>query len=104
MSSKDDGGEAISKRVLDWLTGVGAIATLLATIFGLVLDDEKNAQLYAFGVAILLAIVSSGVFLYQRRRAAKLKIAESLEPVSATAALRGLSPFEEGDQLPGRQG
>jgi HEAT repeat protein len=102
LTPQDDGGEVISKRVLDWLAGVGAIATLLATIFGLFLDNAKNAQLYAFGVAILLAVVSSGVYFYQRRRAAKLKIAESLEPLSATASLRGLLPFEEGDQLPGR--
>ena len=97
MTLKDDGGEAISKRVLDWLTGVGAIATLLATIFGLFLD-EKNAKLYAFGMALFLAVISSTVYFYQRRRTAKLKIAESLEPLSATAALRGLLPFEEGDQ------
>ncbi|HEU0291824.1 MAG TPA: ATP-binding protein [Anaerolineales bacterium] len=101
MTNKGDDSEVISKRFLDWLTGVSAIATILTTIFGLVGDNE-TAKVWAFGAAIVLALTSSGIYFYQRRRAAKLRISESLEPLSATAALRGLLPFEEGDDLPGR--
>ena len=101
MTLKDDSGEAISKRVLDWLTGLITLAAALTTIFGVFFSEEKAKPL-AFGIAFLLVLLSGGVFIYQRRRAAKLKITESLEPLSATAALRGLLPFEEGDQLPGR--
>lgn len=101
MTLKDDGGDTISKNVLDWLTRVGAIATVLATILGLFVSED-NAKKIAFVVAGVLAIGSGAVYFYQRRRAAKLKIAESLEPLAPSAALRGLLPFEEGDQLPGR--
>jgi len=101
VTIKGDGSEGISKKFLDWITGVSAIATILTTIFGL-FGDNKKAQLWAFVAAIILALISSGIYLYQRRRAAKLKIAELQEPLSASAALRGLLPFEEGDELPGR--
>jgi conflict system STAND superfamily ATPase/sulfatase-modifying factor enzyme 1 len=101
LTLKDDDGEVISKRVLDWLTGLITLAAALTTIFG-VFFSEENAKPLAFGLALLLIVVSSGVFLYQRRQAAKLKITESPEPLSPSATLRGLLPFEEGDQLPGR--
>ena len=98
---KDDSGEVISKKVLDWLTGLITLAAALTTIFGVFFSEERAKPL-AFVVALLLVLISGSVFIYQRRRAAKLKIAESQELLSATAALRGLLPFEEGDQLPGR--
>ena len=90
----DDDGEIISKTVLDWLTRVGAIATALAAIFAMFLSEEQARPL-AFGVAILLAVGSSAVFLYRRRRAARLRIAKSTEPLQPRAALHGLLPFEE---------
>jgi len=102
MASQDDGSETISKNIINWLTGIVAIATLLGGILGLIIGNEKYANQLAYVAALLIGIVSSGVFFYQRRRTAKLKISESIEPVSPTAALRGLLPFEEGDQLPGR--
>ena len=101
MTPKDDDGEIISKTVLDWLTRVGAIAAALATLFAVFLSEEQAKPL-AFGVAIALVAGSSVVFLYRRRRAAQLKIAEAPEPLQPHAALRGLLPFEEGDELPGR--
>ena len=100
MTNKGDDTEGISKKALDWLTGVSAIATILTTLLGFL--GGSQIQLWAFVAALILAIISSGVYFYQRHHAAKLKIAESLEPLSASAALRGLLPFEEGDQLPGR--
>jgi HEAT repeat protein len=110
LTSKDGSDETISKNVVDWLNQVGGlisaisgIAAALAAIFGLFFPNlGEDAQRITLGMAGVLAIGSGAVYLYQRRRAAKLKIAESLEPLSATAALRGLLPFEEGDQLPGR--
>ena len=94
MTPKDDDGEIISKNILDWLTRVGAIATALAAIFAVFLSEEQARPL-AFGVAILLAVGSSAVFLYRRRRAARLRIAKSTEPLQPRAALHGLLPFEE---------
>lgn len=110
MTLKDDGDKTISKNVLDWLNQVGGlisaitgIAAALAAIFGLFFPNlGEDAQRITLGVAGILAVGSGAVYFYRYRRAAKLKIAESLEPLSATAALRGLLPFEEGDQLPGR--
>ncbi|MBI3913966.1 MAG: ATP-binding protein [Chloroflexi bacterium] len=101
MMRKEDGGEILSKNLLDWLTRVGAIATALATIIGVFFPSDE-AKRAAFAVAILLAVGSGAVFYYQRRRAARFKIAEALEPLAPSAALRGLLPFEEGDALPGR--
>lgn len=101
MNLKDD-GEGISKRILDWWTGIITLAAALSTIIGVFFSDDKKAQQFAYIVAVVLIVVSGAIYLYQRRRAARLKIAESLEPLSASAALRGLLPFEEGDQLPGR--
>jgi formylglycine-generating enzyme required for sulfatase activity len=102
LNPKDD-GEAIPKKILDWVTGVITLAAALSTIIGVFFSgDDQKIQRFAYIAALLLLIISGIVFFYQRRRAAKLKIAESPEPLSATAALRGLLPFEEGDQLPGR--
>ena len=101
MTLKND-GEGISKRILDWLTGIITLAAALSTIIGVFFSDDKKAQQFAYIAAFVLIVVSGTIFFYQRRRAAKLKIAESLEPLSASAALRGLLPFEDGDQLPGR--
>ena len=100
MNTKDDSSEVISKKMLDWLTGITSLAAALSTIFSAFLSDEKKPL--AYGIAFLLVIISGGIIVYQRRRAAKLKIAEASEPLSASAALRGLLPFEEGDELPGR--
>ncbi len=101
MAIKDDDGDVISKQILDWLTRIGAIAAALATVFAVFLSEEQAKPL-AFAVAILLVAGSSVIFLYRRHRAARFKIADSLEPLALSAALRGLLPFEEGDQLPGR--
>ena len=101
MTLKND-GEGISKRILDWLTGIITLAAAFSTIIGVFFSDDKKAQQFAYIAAFLLIVVSGAIFFYQRRRAARLKIGESLEPLSASAALRGLLPFEEGDELPGR--
>ncbi len=101
MALKDDDGQILSKNVLDGLTRVGAIAAALATLFAVFLSEEQAKPL-AFGVAIVLVAGSSVVFLYRRRRAARLKIVEAPEPLQPHAALRGLLPFEEGDELPRR--
>ncbi|MGH2523057.1 MAG: hypothetical protein ACRDH2_11190 [Anaerolineales bacterium] len=103
MSPKDDEGDVVPKRVLDWLTWAGGIATALATIFALFFPNlGEDAQRLAYGAAFLLLAASAAVFYYRRRRAARYKIAELLEPLASSAALRGLLPFEEGDLLPGR--
>jgi len=102
LSLKDDSGEVISKKVLDWVTGIITLAAALSTVIGVFFSDDKKAQQFAYIAAFVLIAISGAIFIYQRRRAARLKIAESLEPLSASAALRGLLPFEEGDQLPGR--
>jgi len=102
LTLKDGDGETISKNIVNWLTGIVAIATLLGGIFGLITGDEKYANQLAYIIALLIGVVSSAVFIFQRRRAARLKVADSAEPLSASAALRGLLPFEEGDELPGR--
>ncbi len=101
MPDSDENGEGISKSILDWLTRVGLIATTLVAILSLIFREE-DAKKIAYGVAILLAIISSAIIYYQHLRAKRLKIAELPEPLLPSAALRGLLPFEEGDQLPGR--
>jgi len=99
---KDDSSEIISKNILNWLTGIITLAAALSTVIGVFFSDDKKAQQFAYIAAFVLIVVSGAIYFFQRRHAAKLKIAESSEPLSASAALRGLLPFEDGDELPGR--
>ncbi len=101
MNIKDDDGEIISKNVLNWLTWIGALATALAAVLTLIIPDESAKRLSFFG-ALALAVAVAAIVYYRRRRTARLKFTESTEPLQASAALRGLLPFEEGDNLPGR--
>jgi len=99
LKDKDD--EKTLKKLLDWLAAIGGVAAFLVGILTLFLDED-NAKKIAWGIAIVLAITSSVILFIQRQREKKLKIAEAVEPLSPTATLRGLLPFEDGDQLPGR--
>ena len=101
MGLKDKDDEKTLKKLLDWLAAIGGVAAFLVGILT-VFIDEDNAKKIAWGVAIVLAIVSSIILFIQRQREKKLKIAEASEPLSPTATLRGLLPFEDGNQLPGR--
>ena len=85
MNMKDDSGEIISKKILDWLTGIITLAAALSTVIGVFFSDDKKAQQFAYIAAVVLIVVSGAIYFYQRRRMAKLKIAESLEPLSASA-------------------
>lgn len=100
--NSNEESDFIPKTILDWITRVGAIGTILVGIFGAFLPEE-NAKRFAWGVAFLLAIASTTVYFYKRHRTANLlKTAESLESLAPSATLRGLLPFEDGDELPGR--
>lgn len=100
MKEKDE--EKLSKVVLDWLTNIVTFITILAGILGVFLPDQTNAEKYAWGLFIPLAVLSA-IFIYLRySRLQKKKIAKVTQPLAASATLRGLLPFEDGDPLPGR--
>jgi uncharacterized protein (UPF0147 family) len=103
MQPEENQGERFSKSLLHWLTVVGAIATALTTIVAILFPNlGDNAQRFAYALAILLLAGSAGIFAYQRWRQARLAITEPARQLAPTAALRGLLPFEDGDQLRGR--
>jgi hypothetical protein len=101
MPGEENESEYFSKWILDWLTRVGAIAAVLVPIIAQFFPDQ-DAQRLAYAAAILLLGGSAAIYWYQRRRNARLAIAEPPEQLAPTAALRGLLPFEEGDELHGR--
>ena len=102
MADNRNNGDFVSQNVLDWLTRVGGIATALTTIIGLFFQNNEEAQRIAYGLAILLGTASLAIYYYRRQRAKRFAIPKVAEPLAPTAALRGLLPFEEGDELPGR--
>ncbi len=109
MALSDEDVDQLSKATLNALTrvgaiiaAIGAIAAGLAVVLGLFFVKE-TAQQVAYATAILLAVSSAALFYFQRQRAARHQIREALEPLTPTASLRGLLPFEEGDELPGRR-
>lgn len=97
--------EESSKQFLEklrgWFAAIAALAVALGAILGAFLAEE-TANRVALSAAVVVALVVAGVFGYRSWRASKLKVHESVEPLSEKAVLRGLLPFEAGDQLFGR--
>jgi hypothetical protein len=117
MAPTDDDSKDITKSVMDWITRVGALATILATIIGLFFPDlGDTGKKIAYVLAIVFFIGSGLVYYLQRRRstrkkateiplatstsAAEISVPMEFEPGTQTAILRGPIPFEEGELLP----
>ncbi len=112
MTHKDNDDETISKSIADSLARISGILTALLALAGSVaafiasVTSNDPIQQIAGMIATLFLIAAICLFAisyFQRKRKARLRFTESLEPLAASAALRGLLPFEEGDQLPGRR-
>ena len=91
-------------EVSTWLTRITGIGASLAAIFAVFFPQSGDTtKKVAFAVAILLGLCAIGLVAYSRRRSFRLNVAPG-EPIPSTAILRGLLPFEDGDQLLGRSG
>jgi WD40 repeat protein len=95
-----DSGEW-TKTVLQWVLGVSALGTALATILAVYIQDVL-AKKIAFSAAIALGLVFAVAYLRRRRGTATPPVDLVLPDGGAT--LRLLLPFEEGDPLPARAG
>lgn len=103
MKPEEHENEGFSKGILNWLTLIGAVGAALSTIVAVLFPNiGDNAQRIAYALTIVFFVGSAGIFAYQKRRKSRLTLTEPVEPLATTAALRGLLPFEEGDQLRGR--
>jgi hypothetical protein len=98
--TQDTDGTILSKRILEWLTFITAAGGALATIISAVSGGDAKRPAYA--IAILFAMGLIIVIYLRRRRTRRLQIPEPIEPLGPSAALRGLLPFQEGEELPGR--
>lgn len=111
MTPQDGGNAQGPLSGLQWLervggivAGIGVIATALAFVIGqLFPGNEAAAQTIGTAAATLLAGGSGAFFYFRWRRAQRFKVPQWRDPPGHTAALRGLLPFEQGDDLPGRK-
>ncbi len=100
--NKTAGGISPPEGLLNWLKWVSGVGALLGPIFALLFPNlGTNAQRLAIGLAILLGIGWAAISYYERQRSRPLL--PPPPPPDPKAGLRGLLPFEEGDQLFGRE-
>jgi HEAT repeat protein len=101
LTDKDDGN--ISSKVMDWLTNIVTVVTIIVGLLSVVNVKEEEANKTAWTIFIFALMIVGTYQIYRYRRYQKLKIVEELVPITPTATLRGLLPFEDGDQLLGRR-
>lgn len=110
MTPNDNGGQTIFEKVSRWLTQISgllsaitAVAAVIAFIITtLIPNSDQNWQWISLIVAILLALIRGLVFILEHRQTTQSLATGSTERFALTATLRGLLPFEDGQELPGR--
>ena len=90
--------ETIRKEILEWLTYITAIGGALAAIFGVFFPgDEAKRVAFLIAIPFVMTLV---VVIYLRRQ--RVERPKCVELPGGKVVLRGLLPFEEGDELPER--
>lgn len=76
---------------------VGAVATLLSPFL-----PDKNASQIATVIALLIALSGGAILIYKKYHKTKYQVIKSTKRPNRKVAFRDLQPFEEGDNLFGR--
>lgn len=111
MTRRDDelGSKSVLEVVVDFLERLGSVGGGIAFVAGALIvalqffvplnDPVRNVASLVVGALAALFVV---LLTWQRGRSARLRAEPLPAPVTPSAALRGLLPFEEGEPLPGR--
>jgi hypothetical protein len=89
------------ETVWKWVERVSWVLAIFSAIYVSTGPVDQTKTLFIIA-GLVLVFIGAGLYIY-RKNLNHLKSARLVKPLSPTAALRGLLPFEDGQYLPGRE-